>query len=71
MSKGDDPSAARRRANELMSQKDAERVSARDKERQALDAKIAKLRELRLAKEASDKQAAAPAQRKPARRKSP
>ena len=57
MSKADALSEARRRANELLSQKEAERVSARDKERQAQDAKIARLRALRLAKEASDKAA--------------
>jgi hypothetical protein len=71
MSKGDELSAARRRANELLSHKEAERLSARDKERQAQDAKIARLRALRLAKEASDREAAQLAQVKPARRKSP
>ena len=72
MSKFDQMGAARRKANELLSQKEAERVSSRDKERQAQDAKIARLRELRLAKEASEKEAglvlkrAPPARRKPA-----
>ena len=57
MSNSDALSDARRRANKLLGQKDAERISARDKERQAQDAKIARLRALRLAKEASDKAA--------------
>jgi hypothetical protein len=55
MSNSDALSEARRRANALLGQKDAERISARDRERQAQDAKIARLRALRLAKEASDK----------------
>ena len=71
MSKFDDLSAARRKANELMSKKDAERISSRDKERQAEDAKIARLRELRLAKEATDKAAALLAKRTPAARRKP
>ena len=54
MSNSDALSEARRRANELLGQKEAERISAREKERQAQDAKIARLRALRLAKEASD-----------------
>jgi len=57
MSNSDALSDARRRANKLLGQKDAERTSAREKERQAQDAKIARLRALRLAKEASDKAA--------------
>jgi len=64
MSKADALSEARRRANELLSQKEAERVSARDKERQAQDAKIARLRALRLAKEASEKAAGLPSGRR-------
>ncbi len=63
MNKADALSDARRRANELLGQKEAERVAARDKERQAQDAKIARLRALRLAKEASDKAASAPTRR--------
>jgi hypothetical protein len=59
MSKADEVSAAgRRKAQALLSrtkQQDAERMDIRDKERQAQDAKIARLRELRLAKEAADK----------------
>ena len=55
MSNSDALSDARRRANELLGQKEAERISAREKERQAQDAKIARLRALRLAKGASDK----------------
>jgi hypothetical protein len=62
MSRADDLAAdARRRAHELMSktkQQDAERLSARDKLRQADAAKTARLKELRLAKEAADTQAA-------------
>lgn len=57
MSNGDGLSNARRRANELLGQSKAESISARDKERQAQDNKIARLRALRLAKEASDKAA--------------
>ena len=64
MSKADALSEARRRANELLSQKEAERVSARDKERKAQDAKIARLRALRLAKEASEKAAGSPSGRR-------
>jgi hypothetical protein len=60
MSNSDALSDARRRANELLGQKDAERISAREKERQAQDAKIARLRALRLAKEAIDKAAGSP-----------
>jgi hypothetical protein len=62
MSRADDLAAdARRRAHELMSktkQQDAERLSARDKLRQADAAKTARLKELRLAKEAADTEAA-------------
>ena len=57
MSNSDALSDARRRANEMLGQKEAERISAREKERLAQDAKIARLRALRLAKEASDKAA--------------
>jgi hypothetical protein len=57
MSNADGLSDARRRANELLGQKKAESISAREKERQAQDEKIARLRALRLAKEASDKAA--------------
>lgn len=63
MSKADVLSDARRRANELLGQKKAERVSPREKERQAQDAKVARLRALRLAKEASDKAAGLPTRR--------
>jgi hypothetical protein len=70
MSTGDVLSDARRRANELLNRKETERLSARDKEREARDAKIARLRALRLAKEASDKAASlartSPTRRKPA-----
>jgi hypothetical protein len=62
MSRADDLAAdARRRAHELMSktkQQEAERLSQRDKERQAEAAKTARLKELRLAKEAADAAAA-------------
>ena len=63
MSKADALSDARRRANELLGQKEAERISAREKERQAQDEKIARLRALRLAKEETDKAAAPPPKR--------
>jgi hypothetical protein len=63
MSNSDALSDARRRANELLGQKEGERVSTREKERQAQDEKIARLRALRLAKEASDKAAALPTTR--------
>ena len=67
MSKADDASAAaRRKANEVLTRKqDTERIDARDKQRRAEDAKIAKLKALRLAKEAADKAAreAAPTKR--------
>ena len=55
MSKGDGLTEARRRADELLGQKEAEYISAREKERRAQDEKIARLRALRLAKEASEK----------------
>ena len=48
---------ARRRANELLGQKEVEYISASEKERKAQDEKIARLRALRLAKEASEKAA--------------
>ena len=70
MNTGDVLSDARRKANELLNRKETERLSARDKEREARDAKIARLRALRLAKEASDKAASlartSPTRRKPA-----
>ena len=68
MNTGDVLSDARRKANELLNRKETERLSARDKEREARDAKIARLRALRLAKEASDK-AASLARTSPTRRK--
>jgi hypothetical protein len=71
MSKFDDLSSARRKANELMTKKEAERLSSRDKERQVEDAKIARLRGLRLAKEADDKAAAQVAKRVPPARRKP
>ena len=57
MSKGDGLTEARRRADELLGQKEAEFISAREKERRAQDEKIARLRALRLAKESSEKAA--------------
>jgi hypothetical protein len=54
---------ARRKANELLGQKEAAYISARDKERKTQDEKIARLRALRLAKEASDKAAGLPMRR--------
>jgi len=71
MSKFDDLSSARRKANELMTKKEAERLSSRDKERQVEDAKIARLRGLRLAKEADDKAAGVVAKRAPPARRKP
>jgi hypothetical protein len=41
----------------MLGQKEAERISTREKERQVQDEKIARLRALRLAKEAGDKAA--------------
>jgi hypothetical protein len=62
MSKADDlAAAARRKAEELTSRTrvaDAERLAARDKQREAEAAKTARLKELRLAKEAADADAA-------------
>jgi hypothetical protein len=59
VSKADDASAAaRRRAQELLSpkkQEESDRLKAREKERQAEDTKTARLRALRLAKEAAEK----------------
>jgi hypothetical protein len=61
MSKADDlRAAARDKAHALLDRskaRDAERIELRDKERRAQDAKITRLRELRLAKEAADKAA--------------
>jgi hypothetical protein len=48
---------ARRKANELLGHKEAVYISAREKERKAQDEKIARLRALRLAKEASEQAA--------------
>ncbi len=70
MSKADDAAAlARRRAQDLLDRnraKDEERITDREKARQADAAKTARLRELRIAKEAAEqaeKQAAARARR--------
>ena len=60
MTNADPLSEARRRANELLGQKEVERLSERDKARHAQDEKIARLRALRLAKEASDEAAGLP-----------
>jgi hypothetical protein len=68
MSNSDALNDARRRANELLGHKEAERISTREEERRAHDEKIARLRALRLAKEASDKAAGAatrPSKREP------
>jgi membrane protein involved in colicin uptake len=68
MSNRDGLSDARRKANELLNQKESERLSERDKARQAQDAKISRLRELRLAKEAQEKAATPqPKRTRPAR----
>jgi hypothetical protein len=74
MSKADDMiTASRRKAQAAFSrtkEQDAGRIAARDKERQAQDAKIARLRDLRLAKEAADRvREQTAAQTRPARRK--
>ncbi len=76
MSKLDDLAAAsRRKAEELLSrskEKESERLAIRDRQRRLEDAKTARLRELRLAKEAAEradqamKPLRAPRQRKPA-----
>jgi hypothetical protein len=63
---------ARRQAQALLGRKkqsEAERMTDREKARRAEDAKTARLRDLRLQKEAADREAAkvapAPAKRKP------
>lgn len=59
MSKLDDLAAAsRRKAEELLNrskEKESERLAVRDRQRQAEDGKTARLRELRLAKEAAER----------------
>lgn len=66
MSKLDDLAAAsRRKAEELLNrsrEKESERLAIRDRQRRQEDAKTARLRELRLAKEAAERaeQAAKP-----------
>jgi hypothetical protein len=71
MSKADDASAAaRRKANEVLGrshQKDRERLAARDNLREADARKTARLRELRLARDAAQ-QAEKPRIRTPSRR---
>jgi hypothetical protein len=60
-------SAARGKAEEVIArrdQKEAERLANRAKERQAEDEKTARLRRLRLAKEAADEEAVADAARR-------
>jgi hypothetical protein len=68
MSKLDDlQSETRRKAEELLNrtrQQESERLAKRDKERQAEAEKTARLRALRLGKEAADKEAKLPARRK-------
>ena len=56
MSKANDAgAAARRKADEILTKKqDTERADARDKQRQAEDAKIAKLKALRLKRDAKN-----------------
>ncbi len=54
-------SASRRKAEELLTrrqQQETERLSNRERDRRALDEKTARLRALRLAKEAEDRDAA-------------
>ena len=65
--------AARGKAEALLTrrqQQETERLSNRERDRKALDEKIARLRALRLSKEAADRAAAAAA-RPAATRKSP
>ena len=73
MSKADDMiTASRLKAQAAFTrtkQQDAERIEAREKERQAQDAKTARLRELRLAKEAADRASQQTARPRAARRK--
>lgn len=73
MSKAEDMIAASRlkaqAAFTRTKQGDAKRIEAREKERQAEDAKTARLRELRLAKEAADRANQQTARPRPARRK--
>jgi hypothetical protein len=75
MSKLDDLAAAsRRKAEELLNrskEKDAERLAIRDRQRQVEDAKTARLRELRLAKEAAERAEQATKPLRGARRKKP
>jgi len=54
--------AARGKAEQLLNRKkqqESERLTNRDRERKAMDEKIARLRALRLSKEAADREAAA------------
>ena len=73
MSKLDDLAAAsRRKAEELLSrskEKEVERLALRDRQRQLEDAKTARLRELRLAKEAAEGPRAATKPQRGVRRK--
>ena len=57
-------SASRRKAEELLTrrqQQETERLTNRERDRRAQDEKIARLRALRLAKEAADRDAPKPA----------
>ena len=75
MSKVDDlVAASRRKAEELLNrtkEKAGERLAVRDQQRQAEDAKTARLRELRLAKEAAEQTERATKPPRGARRKKP
>ncbi len=75
MSKLDDLAAAsRRKAEELLNRsrkKEAERLAIRDQQRQVEDAKTARLRDLRLAKEAAERAEQAMKPLRGVRRKNP
>jgi hypothetical protein len=75
MSKLDDLAAAsRRKAEELLNrskEKESERLALRDRQRQVEDAKTARLRELRLQKEAAERAEQAAKPLRAVRRKKP
>lgn len=64
-------SASRRKAEELLTrrqQQETERLTNRERDRRAVDEKTARLRALRLAKEATDREAAKSTTTPPGRR---
>jgi hypothetical protein len=70
MGKDNDAAAARYRAIELWTKtQDAERIDARDKIRHAEDAKTARLKGLRLAKETAERASVSTVNRGPVRRR--